>query len=460
MNIAELFINLGVKGSEKSLGGVLNLQKGLKDTASVSLETKAALVGVMYALERMFAQSSRAGNSLAQFGATMGGHTQELQRYQYVAKQIGSSNDELAATFQNLSSQATDVLLGKGAPETIARVAQVTKAGIGEMERELEKAANGDVVPLFTRLNKYFQTEGSVGYRNKTAKDFGISRPIEAGMIRNKFNDKALASAPTYSDKEISNLDTVYGKWEKLGTVIEMAFGRFNAKHGSEIVDGISKVIPKVVALAEALDKLGTKAGVFQKLGMVFEGWEHIFNGIVAAIEFINKQNAPEAATPEAEEKAKKYLPGEKVPKAELDAQLGKKMRAEMLNDLLNFFQKTLGGGYGESADKTKPTQNLFQPGKVNGATNVEPPSKVKLSLVPPPGLPKASAVAVPPKTAATAAKAAQLVGGAVAPGRDVKVSLTQNFAHPGVDPAKTADSSKKGVKDAYRELSAQGEGG
>ncbi len=293
MNIAELFVNLGVKGSEKTVGAIANLQKGLKETASTSLEAKAAIVGAMYALERLFATSGKAGTDLTNFNTLMGGGMiQTLQKYQYAARQVGISNEEMEGTFKSLSDLSAKTLLGKARPEGAAYVANRTKTDLNPL---LKAAADGHPELLLQKLQQFAQMEKNIGMRNQVLKSFGLGDNMIAGMARNAFTPQALRKAPTYSDKEVGALDKANIAWSNLGTKIEMAVGHFNAQHGGQLVKDISAITDKVLAMAEAFAKFADKVELFKGIGKIFEGWGYIFNGITDAVttleEFLAKKD-------------------------------------------------------------------------------------------------------------------------------------------------------------------------
>lgn len=278
MNIGELFINLGIKGSDKTVGQLDKVKSGLKDTASMSLEAKAAIVGAMYALERLFAKSGAAGTGLTNFNALTGLSAKQLQQWQYAARQAGVANEEFEGSVKGVQNSMTNMLMGKGAPEGLAMLA--SKVGF-----DAKKAR--DTFYVMQKMQEFArQAPPDVG--NAVLKSFGASEGTIAAMRRNAFNQKAFNQAPTYSDKEISALDRANTAWSNLGTKIEMAVGRFNAMHGGQLVKDISSIVDKVVKLAEAFTVLAEKLKVFQVIGKVFEGWAHIFSGISAGVDAVS----------------------------------------------------------------------------------------------------------------------------------------------------------------------------
>lgn len=261
MNIGELFINLGIKGTDKTIGALTDTKKGLGEVASMSLEAKAAILGAFYAFERLMSSSAHAGNSLENFTALTGISNQTLQQYQYAARQVGLSNEEMAGSFKSVQNVMTTMRLGKGQPE-----------GLGMLQGKVGfDASRGlrDTEYVMKKLQEYANKEHEVGMRNFVLKSFGLSEGAIAAMSRNAFRPEILKKAPTYNESEVKSLDRANAAWSNLGNKIAMAFGHFNAMHGEKLVTDLSKIVTQVVKLAEALVTLSNKLHVFEILGKV-----------------------------------------------------------------------------------------------------------------------------------------------------------------------------------------------
>src|SRR5580698_7170089 len=183
MDIGSLFLNLGVRGTDKTVGALTNVKKGLSETASLSLEAKAGIVGAIYALERLFATSGKAGTNLANFNAVTGESVKTLQQYQYAARQVGISNEDVEGSFKGLQSAMTKTLIGEGAPKGLARVGLLTG---GISQQDIKKFAEQPQL-LIQRLQEYSKKETNIGLRNETLKSFGISEGMIAALSRQAF---------------------------------------------------------------------------------------------------------------------------------------------------------------------------------------------------------------------------------------------------------------------------------
>ena len=293
MDIGELFIKLGVKGTEKTIGAFQDLELHLKDAASLSLEAKAGILGAMYALEQMFAKSGAAGTGLTNFNALTGESVKTLQQYQYAARQVGVSNEETTGTFKGLQDSMSKIKLGQGAPKGFGQVAMLTG---GITAADVDKFMKNPEL-LLQRLQDYAQKEKRVGIRNEALKSFGLSDNMIAAVSRKAFTPNVLNKAPTYSDGEVKQLDKANIAWSNLGNKIEMAIGHFNAAHGGQLVKDISMLTDKVLVLANAFVTLSEKLHLFEGIGKVFQGLTMIMGGVGSAVDEVSKAvKSPKAA--------------------------------------------------------------------------------------------------------------------------------------------------------------------
>lgn len=280
MNIAELFVNLGIKGAEKTVGALGSVKKGLSEISSTSLEAKAGILAAVYGFEQMMARSGAMGTTLTNFAAATGLSSKTLQEWQYAARQAGVSGEELMGSVKGVQNSMTQMLLGKGAPEGLGIVSKT----VG-----FDPKRARETFYVMEQLQKAAQAlPKDVG--RKVIESFGISEGVFAGMQRNKFTPEIMAKAPKYSSKEQTSLDSSNIAWANLGNKIEMAFGHFNAKHGGMIVGELAKVVDQVMKLAEAFERLAEKMKLLQLIGKAFEGWGMIFGEVTKTIENVEKE--------------------------------------------------------------------------------------------------------------------------------------------------------------------------
>lgn len=394
--IGELFISLGVKGSEKTVGALTNIKKGLSETASMSLEAKAGIIAAMYALERMFAMSGQAGTGLVNFTALLGVSGKALQQYQYAGRQVGISNQEMAGTFKNLQSSMTKLLWTGEAPAGMEQFSKtLKKAGLGGITEADVKKFQLDPRLLIQKLQQYVGLESNKGLRNWVLKSFGLGDDMISGLDRKAFRSEILAKAPTYGKGEAEQLDKANIAWSNLGNQIEMAMGHFNAKHGLQLVTDIGKITDSVLGLAEALVTVSEKFGVFETVSGSLTG---VANSLKLVNEIMDKIRG-----------GKESKPGDLLYTAP-----GQEAVPGVANSPAGQFFKTLTSGFGTPEAPKKPYTGPL-------------PAGDKPYLPPPPA-----------QTAPQTTK------------QDINVNQTLNFQHDGKDAKQLGDSVSKANRETF----------
>lgn len=434
LKVGELFVELGVKGSEKSVARVGSLNKGLKQTASDGLAAKAALIGAVYAFQRLMQASGERGTGLANFTATVGTSAKTLQQYQYAARQVGVSNEEVEGSFKSLQAAMMKTLMNGDAPAGMRNVAELTG---GISTEDIDRFAKAPEL-LIQRLQEYAGKERNVGLRNEVLKSFGIGDGMLAGLSRQAFRPEVMAKAPTYSDGEIKSLDRANIAWSNLGNKVEMAFGHFNAAHGGQLVNDLSKITDQIVIMANAFMKLAEKTNLFKGISMIFEGWGKIFEGISAAVDAINELKAVEAPKDDDDKGEGFWASAGRAGKTTLSwesAVVG--MLGDAMEGILGSSESTVTP---EQKKQYEETLRKLRGGKDGPVGEGRAPA--------PRGGKTAAFHATAPGAAAPRVPAA-MPAGAAAPA-EVNVTQTLNFLHDGKDAKKTGDSTKQAVKDAF----------
>lgn len=261
MQVGELFVNLGVKGSEKTVAAFVSLKTGLGDLRSMSLETKAAIIGALYAIEQMTASSNKLGSTFANASALLSMPTKTLQQYTNAAQLANASSQEMLATFGEIQSKLKAINLNEGTPKWMGRLSEITGfrfsgAAVEDFAKHPEK--------FLQLMQTYAQKEKDAPWRNEVLKQFVGSQNIQAALIRGAFNERSLNKIPLLSDSQVKNLDSNRQKFTELALKVERDFDKLNASKG------ITDFTQSLLNLVNALDKLETKLGILQQIGKVF----------------------------------------------------------------------------------------------------------------------------------------------------------------------------------------------
>lgn len=304
MKIGEFFVQLGVKGAEKTVGALSSIRTGMSDLGAMSLEAKAAILATAYALERLMASSGKTGTELTNFNALTGISAQTLQQYQFAAAQVGISNEEIASSFKSVQNVMTSMRFGKGAPEGMAMMMETLQRGGESFDPNRAKT---DIEYVMRKLQEYANLEKDISKRNLVMKSFGLGENVVAGMARNAFRPEVFKQAPIFTDKETNQLDKVNAAFNNLGIKIKMAAGHFTAMHGGQLVKELSQLVDVVLKLANAFVKLAEHLKLFEGIGKVFEGWAKIFELVDSSVQSIGDAFSSD---PEKKEKGQNDIGG------------------------------------------------------------------------------------------------------------------------------------------------------
>ncbi len=263
MTIAELFVNIGVKGDDKAKGALGGVKGTLGEISTAGLAAKAAILGAVYGLQRLMSQSAASGSSLMSYAAATGLSAENLQRWQYAARQANVGAEEMENSITGLQSAMVKMSMGQGAPQGMGVVANA----VG-----IDPAKVRDTMYMMGKLNDYAKKEKNVDFANEMLKSFGLSMNMISAMRRNAFDPKNLAAAPIYSNAEASQLQKVDVAWGNLGKKIEMAIGHLNAKHGLKLISDIASLTTQILKLADALIIVSEKLKVFEVIGETIGG--------------------------------------------------------------------------------------------------------------------------------------------------------------------------------------------
>lgn len=267
MNVAELFVNLGVKGADKSVTAIKDVRASLADVTSTSLATKAAMVGIFYELQQLTAQSNAFGASIQVFTNLTGLSGDKLQRWQYLMRQAHVSANETTQGIEALQRTMTNVVLNHGNPEGMTALGNT-------LGKNFDPSRIRDTMYMMDKLREYARTTKDVpDVANAILRSFipndNIIQALRTSEVDlNKINPKEL-----YSDSEIEQLGKMSVGWDNLGNHIEKAIGRLNVQFGPTMLEDISQVTDSIIDLTAAFAKLTLQLHALEGLNYILKGW-------------------------------------------------------------------------------------------------------------------------------------------------------------------------------------------
>lgn len=398
MTIAELFVNLGIKGDGDLRKGLISTNRALGDVKTMSLEAKAGILAMMYGMQQLMAQSGRTGSSLSLFEATTGLSADALQRHQHAARQFNVENEETEQSIRGLQKTMLDFALRKQPPKDFGLLAPYLD--------------NFDTKRMTDPYYMVQQLQGALkkvppqlrGVLKSAFEGLGITEGFYGALAKGAFTEQAMSKANVYTKGESERLRQVHAGWLNIGDAIAKGIGHLNAKYGPQLIKDIDKLVPKLMALTESFIRLSEALGTLKAIGMVFEGWGEIFKLIKSVIDSFTEGRKE----------------GEKIIEKEGRWGLFKK------NMESSFPIAAIKGAYQGTKSVVKEAQ--------------KPSDETRLLDAAMRGVARTGVKLPERKT-------------------NIEVNQNLNFQHDGKDHKKTGSSVKKAVQESYRQMSAQAQG-
>lgn len=249
MIVGDLLIQIGITGASKVGDALSSVSKGLGEITSLSLESKAAILGSVYALEHFMSQSAQMGMSLKQFSAFTGMSTDELQRWQYAARQAGVSAEEVTSSIEGIQSTIAKIQMGKGPTGGFAPIANFTGG--------FDYSKVNDALYVLKKVREFAKSD-------KVPRAFANEWMVEAGFSKNMIqflrttetDMEKIRPTNIFSTREIERLAKVQVAWANLHRTFEMSTGHFTAQFGMTAVKGLSVALKQVIDLTSNIQKL------------------------------------------------------------------------------------------------------------------------------------------------------------------------------------------------------------
>lgn len=277
-NISELFISLGIKGSEKTLNVLSNVKVGLGNIIDTSLAAKAAILAAVYALEQLTTGAAQDGLELQNLSTYIEVGTKSLQQWRNAALQAGISNKEFDQSAKSIHDRIKDFEgFNHVLPDGSYVFAEETHFDFGK------KFKVDDILPKlleFARNKKYSRSQ-----IEKILEQWGLTPNEISQAILGKFSGANLKNGDILSGKEINKLSNVSIEWGLLENKVKMFIRHLTAKDGEEAVKNLSKMADALFRIANDLERISTKLGVFKLIGTMFHGWDMILGTAADALE-------------------------------------------------------------------------------------------------------------------------------------------------------------------------------
>lgn len=252
MNIAELFIQIGVKGGEKVTSALGSVKTGLGNIVSSSLEAKAAMVALFYGIERAFSASGTLGAELKNFNQLTGVSTTFAQQFGIVFKQSNFDAKEALSTITGIQNAMANFKLGIGeSPFGLARISEdvggIDYNQVQDPTYVIKKALE------FVRNSKQ-----PVENQNVFLNSIGLGPNAIAALRRFKGEIEDIKRG-ILGPGEIDALARYQQKWNDFTNELTIIRGRFTENWGMPILGELQGALKLTMSWSKELDTVTKK---------------------------------------------------------------------------------------------------------------------------------------------------------------------------------------------------------
>lgn len=266
LNIADLFVSLGIKGSEKTLGALKETKKNFTEVGTSALEMKVAAVAAFYSIEQFMSAAGTNATRLTNLSLLIDTATDSIQRYDYATRQAGIANGVFEATLPAIQQGMLNTQIGHGTPEGLAWLAKTI-----QLDQSFIDRAKKDPTTLIDALQKmYNDPKMDLALKNKIATSFQAGG-LAPAFLRNEYNSKTLGAAPILSKSEIAANDAQRAAWGNLENRVEIKMSKFIAKDGKSIIGSVEALANAFLHLADAMSNLDSRFHILKKFSVMVD---------------------------------------------------------------------------------------------------------------------------------------------------------------------------------------------
>lgn len=300
MKIAELFVDLGVKGGDQTQNTLKGVKGGMNQVKSSSIAAKAAIIAAIYGLQRLTTASMNAGVAQTQFSNLTGLSTKKLQQWQHANKMAGGSAEEVTGVVTSMQQAFAQLQLGEGPAKYLGLFAE----GLERVGESLDPEQMRDSFYTLEKFRAFVKGGGSgnVGIDNEIGASLGISQGIIAGSRGGLFDDSILNRARIVSDRQAKEAMRIKAMWTDLGDTIEKEIGKLNTQFGGKLVKDLTDLVKQFAFLTAEIIKMSNEMGVFDRLSTAIQNLANLLDLVRGITQELNAAGNPEVEQRKSEE--------------------------------------------------------------------------------------------------------------------------------------------------------------
>jgi hypothetical protein len=248
-SVGELFVNIGVKGADKTIGAIKSVGDGMKGIASMSLEAKAAILAALYALDKIAESSLNFGTSIQNLSVLTGENGEVFQRWGKAAEQAGVKFDDATSSIVAMQKIMAIFQTKHTLPDGLQFLAEQVPGGL-----DLNRMGS-DLNYMLGFVQRAFHAHLPPAVLNQLMSELGWNQGAIIAGKKGAFDPSNLSRMPIESNKQIQALADINKeqvqmsqKWQKLSADL-------TAEHGGGLMYEIGSLSDAIIFLIRELDK-------------------------------------------------------------------------------------------------------------------------------------------------------------------------------------------------------------
>lgn len=270
IELGEIFVNLVLKNgkaAKKEVSGVKDEMVSLSKSGLVAI---TAITGVSFGLKSLYDNALNAGKTITNFGNFTQLSTVELQKWQYVAKQAGSTAESMAGSIQGMQ----------------AAMGEMSRSGPTQEFQYFADAVNLDYTKAkdtFYMMQKAMEFAKSDAFdvtaRHRILGSMGISQSDIGAMMASKIGPDQVPKGMIRSEGHTKAFANAGIQFQNIQDKMQMQFEKVIIKLMPSLSKALNELTPLLTTLGEVVGVLTIKMmhGIAALAG---NDWEDTWNGI------------------------------------------------------------------------------------------------------------------------------------------------------------------------------------
>jgi hypothetical protein len=264
-----MFVKLGIQGSEKTVGELKAVDKGLGDIQGTSLEAKAAILALFYETGKYVVQAGEAGEALQNFTARTGIQAKVVQELEWATMKATGKNVDLKSSLEQVQGALANIAKtgNIGALKDLGAIISTINSGIknGIIKDKMVDLKEMQTwmydMPLMVKRMQQFSdlTKSNPAMRYQYMKDLPFGNDMMTGFEKGAYEPSKMSSAAGHgmTDSEIANTSKEAVAWATMMKSFEEMVDKIVGN--KDALKSIENLTSDIVKLMDAFNRADKK---------------------------------------------------------------------------------------------------------------------------------------------------------------------------------------------------------